>query len=1102
MTEQGDSSGADDQRAWLLQRIAEAVDPKELRSLDAHLLTRSEPWARGLRFSIGARAAKMRGPATPLLLSTYGLPAPNGDWLYRYRLDDAGFATLEAALRERGGLVALEHNWWPALFVLWASAWFRRRYRGGGHRWSDLAAALGVAEDQTRFRALTQRGLIQWRRDVIRADSGGREFLSSLAREGGFPTNAILGGGWAADVLGSIIAPLLADTFPDEQRAYTVALGQKERLPQVFRDDDFVQLCGDLAFAIVTLRREADAAATRSGLPVAAWLDLHRPDWRDELPLSTDDAAARGLVSMLLQVTADPASGRAVGVDRLLQRVDGRWREALRLSLDGVLGDDGSSGLDPALGRLRAHAAGELARWVPGELSLIEPPVEGARAWTMRAFSRSRGVHAAPLTTAVLLDLRAGERRAAQLTVTGGSPRRGRMLVMSQEAPDLLKIEGTGSGKYRAETLVVQAPVDWQVGATVGETVVGLGAGVGLTQLWQVTGGAHVTSSDGDCYRLRAGQTSDRRDRITLMGDRPTWARVSGDVDLFDGPPLISLSERGRGGVFWRTIGTREWLPAPGALPVGQYEIAWREDRVLLDKRRIAVLPRGANLACHGRGELGRFTLSGWTGATLTPATDAPVRVVTSDSWQARPAAVPAHRFDATITWSGQPDLTVQIDFPLQAGLARWSGESLPPRTSITLADLRNIIAYDTGHMQLFAELVEPRGRRSASMAWEFDEEMPMSVPAADIASLLLPASIDAHVRLGMHDGIEAYWYLRQFGTELTIDGGGLVAATGIVAPGVELVGRSLADPAREIRFGSYSLIEDNNHRPMRMPEELTGTWLVYLRDGDTVLSRPKLQRGASSLAAPPTALTRAMMLAPRQGLEEALSEVLAHAAGDGVEAAAIIGELIALVVSLRGLPPQTFHVLEALPAHPVVLARMAMLSDDATRGLVLALSDSLPFAWVCLPRACWDAARAARFESNLALVSALPDATRYAVEMLAGTVAGIVDREPLLGPVLLPTRAAVPLTEIAQSFLRRSVDQLRDQGSMFRDVLSDALPRYFLHLPPAALETLDAPCAAALAAAGQWHPDRVHIRRIKAVARAHPTYFAAAFAAILLELN
>lgn len=1090
----------EDERALLSRRIDEAADRAALLVLDGHLAAREEPWAQVLRLKVGYRLAKMRPARAPSLLAQHGLPAPDGGWLYRYRIDDAVFAALEAALRGRGSLAALEADWWPALFVLWASAWFRRRYRGGGHRWAELAQALGVTEDQTRFRALTARGLAQWARDVIRAGGGNREYLSSLAREGGFPTAAVEGGGWAGDVLKAIVAPLLADPAPDEARAHALARGLEGRLPQVFRDDDFLQLCGDLALVVVAVRREADGPAARLGLPAGAWLDLNREGWRDTLPLTTDGEAARSLVDMLLQVAALPSGSHAIGVDRLLQRVDGVWKEVARLRLEGALTGDLAAGFDPALGRLRAHAAGDLARWWPGELALVEPPAIGSRDWAVRALSRSTGLRPVPFAATVTLDLRAGTRRAAQITVAGGAPRRGRLLVMAEEGPDLLRVEGSGSGTFRAETVVVQVPEDWSVSATMGESVTDLGQGVGATRLWRVAAGAYVTSPEGDCYRLRTGQDADRRDRVTLVGQPVGWARVAGDVDLFQGPPHVSLSDRSRGRLFRRAIGTRDWRPVTGPLTVGHYEIGWRDDRVLLDKRRIAVIPPGASLSSHGQGDRARFALAGWTGASLVPEADAPVGVTAPDSWSAQPGARPVHRFGAILRWPGDPALAIELDFPLQAGLARWSGRSLPARTRVTLAELDGLVAFDTGHMQLFAELIEPGGGRPPTMAWEFDEEMPMSVPAADIASLLMPASIDAEVRLGMHDGIESYWYVRSFGAKLMLEGNGLVAAEGVVAPGAELVGRSLAVPAREVRFGPYSLVDDPNHRPMQLPFDLAGTWLVYLRCGEAVLSRPRVFTGAAVAEPATTEITRAMALAPRQGLEPALAAVLAQAAGDGPEAAGIVAELTALVTSLRGLPPQTFHILEALPAHPAVLARMAMLASDEERGCVLALSDALPFAWVCIPRTCWDGARRMRFESGWALVQALDDATRYAAEMLAGTEAAIVAREPLLGPVLRPARGGAGLEEITQVFLRRSVDRLGNQGSVFRKALGEALPHYFLQFDAHVLESLDAPCAAALAVAGRWRPAPHHIRRIKTAARSFPTYFAAAFAATLSE--
>lgn len=127
-------------------------------------------------------------------------------------------------------------------------------------------------------------------------------------------------------------------------------------------------------------------------------------------------------------------------------------------------------------------------------------------------------------------------------------------------------------------------------------------------------------------------------------------------------------------------------------------------------------------------------------------------------------------------------------------------------------------------------------------------------------------------------------------------------------------------------------------------------------------------------------------------------------------------------------------------------------------------------------------------------------DAPRYAKEMVDLTVAGLVEREPLLGPVLSASSKAGSIREIAQAFLNRAVDRVHGRRSRYRDSLGHRLPAYFLNLPDHCLETLDAPCAAALAARGEWAPSADDIRHIKAVARNFPVFFADAFAASLKE--
>ena len=1106
----------DEEERLVELRMAEVWNDRgALRALDVYLIERTEPWVRKLRLKIGLRASQLRNtasgqrPAGADFTSRYGLSPPCGQWLYRYRLKDSAFREMEQDVLAAAQGARLDTGTMPALFVLWASEWFRRSYRGDGHRWESLNAALGVAVDQNALRAITAKGLHLWQRRPIEG-AHGRYFLSTLAREGGFPAAAIEQGGkgWARDILAAIVAPLLADAAPTIERANALARLQRDRLSQVYQDEDFLALCADLAFAIVTLRREADGPALAAGLPVAAWLSLHQPEWRERLPITLEDNGAASLIEGLMLVEAQPIRHGQIGVTRFLQKIGESWRESARLELDGALEGDGVQGLDPDLGRLRAHAAGDLARVLPGELALIEPPARGERHWTSRSLGRVRKLHPIPFATTVSLDLRVGERGVRRIVLPGGQPRRGRLLICTiaegdEDAPTELKIEGSGSGAYRAELVVAQVPQGWRIDAVAGEEVICLGGGIGQAMLWRIRGGAYVTTPDGDRYRIRTGQSADRRDRIELYGNPVSWARLTGDVDLFRGPPEVRLKDAGRGGLFVRRIGAREWERAPRQLPLGHYEIGWREERLLLDRRRIAVIPTQARIHTEGMGGSTRFLLDGWDGATLTPVDGAPVHRRSDREWAARPVSQATHRFSAVLAWpaSADPTLTIELDYPAEAGVARWDGAILPNRTRITLASLRDLVAFDRGHMQMFGELFEHGRKQSGhAMTWDFDGEMPMSVPAADIASLLLPAHIDAEVRLGMHDGIETYWYVTQFTTRIEIERGGMVASRGVVEPGTQLCGRSLTDPTQERAFASYSLSNDANHRPIALPDDLAGTWLVYLRQGAAVISRPVLFESAQASADGGSALSQAMGL-PWGPLDDALHAVLDIAESDGSDAASVIIELNALVGSLAGLPPATFRVLALLADRPAVLTRMALLATDAERDAVLALSDALPFAWCLVPADCWQGAQRLKLDQALSLLQGLgTKAMDYAMEMVASSRVAIVDREPLLRPVLQPAAPESDLENVAQAFVIRAIERMQGHGSEFRRILGNRLPAYFLRFDDRCLEALDAPCAAALAVAGQWRPDPSQVRRIKAIARNFPTYFADAFALSLPE--
>ncbi|MGD9664067.1 MAG: hypothetical protein AB7U34_02505, partial [Novosphingobium sp.] len=324
-------------------------------------------------------------------------------------------------------------------------------------------------------------------------------------------------------------------------------------------------------------------------------------------------------------------------------------------------------------------------------------------------------------------------------------------------------------------------------------------------------------------------------------------------------------------------------------------------------------------------------------------------------------------------------------------------------------------------------------------------------------------------------------------------ENGGFVASKAIVAPDVELVGRCFADAAQEISFGPYSLLTDSNHRPAQLPETLGGTWIIYLRAGDTVLSRPRIVNAGGEPVRATTDLGRAMALPPGKALNVELHRILS---GEGEGADALVAELLDLVASLRGLPPATFQVFKVLCDHPAVLTHMAFHASPAQRDAVLALHDALPFAWYMLPRAHWQAAENASGWRAMKLLEGLDDAPRYAQEMVETMRREIISRQPLLEAVLAPAASSLDLTTTTQNFMRRARDRIRDSSRhRYRRRLGDALPAYFMSFDGRVLDTLDAPCAAAFAALGRWMPEPDDIRHIKMTARNHPQWFAEAFA-------
>ena len=128
------------------------------------------------------------------LLQSRGLGRPDGRPLHRYALTDEEYRTTGDLLRKPDSIARMKAQAEDAarVFVLYSAEWFRREALSLFRRWEDVApAVLGVITDNDK-RALTLKGLQYWRRPLLRGTDDTREFLLTLAIEGGIPANVIL----------------------------------------------------------------------------------------------------------------------------------------------------------------------------------------------------------------------------------------------------------------------------------------------------------------------------------------------------------------------------------------------------------------------------------------------------------------------------------------------------------------------------------------------------------------------------------------------------------------------------------------------------------------------------------------------------------------------------------------------------------------------------------------------------------------------------------------------------------------------------------------------------------------------------------------------
>lgn len=921
---------------------------------------------------------RQSGPVRDWLRAFLGarsLTAPDRRPLYRYRMSDGEYDQAKTILRglARSGRLANPDQRAGALFVSFCAEWFRRESTSTFLRWDSLAPDLFPAVPYASKQDLTLFGLRYWRRDLRRSASA-REFLLTLALEGGFPVRILTegAGGWLKDYLRSIMRRAIS--WREESGSELLAIAEEERgrMRKSYQHDDFVALCSELVESLLDLRRKAEAE-NANGIRNSTLLDARHPGWREELPIyvpSEDEALVTELLTGLIDQKMIGLSTVGVETRRYLVKRAGQWLPAVQLLADGEVPSSKLAGL-PRHGRVRAIPTGELANYLTGDLALLEAPMGEQRHWRVRPFMRIAKLltgfrFALPVTTA----LTSLQGSPFPWTWPRGEGLRSDVLVFQQDegsTPEepLLRFLRAGSVSSPAKALYALIPDDWAIEAAAEDAVVEIEEVPSLgCKLVRLAGAAYFRAGEAESTPFRVEPDTEARERELELGglSDPGFALAEEQWEPIVTPVRPMIRESGKhllrtpiiNELFIRRPGGR-WSPLNGALDqAGLMELSWRDPvaNVQIERRLLVLIPSGAHVSGTMqdglRGEIRLEGLPGWSASIHERSCS--VENVDNSILSIRFNSRPIHRLPLTLHPPVGP--SIRIIVPLigrDAVVALADGSILQQGAQVDIGALRGAVAV--APRRTLAHLAA-KGARSGGLNVIVDGELPLGILRSAIDETLATLSgQDDLVELDFIGDTRRPIRISRYRYDQLAVESGAVTRTPQDASNALPVARMILDPRHE------HALEKTEDGLWHIPERCSGLCLVYLRDGIDVVSRPvPVQRPGASVGYAGDLVSALLIADFKERQHEIEKALLGWGVGGGTTED--LSWLIDAATNLNGLPATVFDALKMLPACPAALLRLLFNARDAgERGAIWSLQNELPFLWLAMPLSAWQTA-------------------------------------------------------------------------------------------------------------------------------------------------
>lgn len=642
----------------------------------------------------------------------------NGQMLFQYRVSHAEYQELRDLLSAR--ITALNGVAWrfesraeSALFVLYASEWWRRHYAGGAWRWTSIFQSLTSGPyrvDTLERSAGVEQGLRAWGH---RPSQDGKKYLGAIVVQGGLPLKMVASGdGVASRLLLSATrkAQLLGwgeHHLADYFQSHAADMVQHLRATEIYR------LLAQMVTTVLALRSEYKLAGSTN--PVAT-LEQAEPRWRERFPIAVDDESVEPLLVGLVREVSRQIKLSAVypvSVTKTLVQLCEADSYALSMEIQvpsSISVEALASAMELPASKVPQSFVLEMAgdKRIPlgqGRQLL------GAQSSSVLLTGKPRRFLGREACQEVLLSLRSvGADIVAPTSVPGGEALDESQPWCFVSVNGTLTLTGVGSCKVAGDYAYVLVPDHFTVtpreGASV--TLIALVEDLLVPRWVHVVQGAVDILSDDEAFSVRTNVQNGSAEELVWKGTR-LWCHAS-PFPVFQGVPrLYRVDAEGqphavpdkdiewvqavrKGSPLANLRGHRgpadAWLLAEGKR-VRRFRMA------LVDTDARVGFKSGSN-ECEGTIEFHGWGIAmAHAPAELSPAS---AKSATFTSLTMRAQGQPPASVSVSVDWSpGLPVLQIDLPYPSSGGrFSRSDGSVLPNGAALPIRRTRDL------HVQVF----------------------------------------------------------------------------------------------------------------------------------------------------------------------------------------------------------------------------------------------------------------------------------------------------------------------------------------------------------------------------------------------------------------